>query len=287
MTKRRFVIYCHTNRVNGKQYVGLTEYTAAHRWSGHKSAASRGHDNLPFCNAIRKYGHEKFVCKVLVVVSTKTAAKKAERRWIKRLNTLVPHGYNLSSGGESPTAHTTTREKIRKSWRDPKKKAARMGSIIQAWGLMPAGRRSQIAEAARRREAARTSTERASLNRKIGRRVKAGLKNKPPEWHAWRRDRARETTTARWARMSKAKRATILAPMRKAQTLEQRRKTVRKLQQLNAGRTPEERRVMALKAWVTKRERYGADLFTHRCCSCGQFGHAAKGCKKGGARRVK
>jgi hypothetical protein len=65
--------------------------------------------------AIRKYGAEAFVIEVIDNGTTKKDLETKEREWIKKLNTLVPHGYNISTGGVSGGSHKkpTTIDDIR------------------------------------------------------------------------------------------------------------------------------------------------------------------------------
>jgi group I intron endonuclease len=106
MTSPRFTIYCHTNRVNGKRYVGQTVYSMEKRWMDHTSLAKMGiRRGQVFANAIRKYGVDAFDHRILEVALTQEEANTAETRWIAELNCLVPNGYNLKSGGGNHGHH--------------------------------------------------------------------------------------------------------------------------------------------------------------------------------------
>ena len=60
-------IYCITNKVNGKQYIGQTRTTIQKRWNGHKSSANCANKEskqaLHF--AMNKYGIENFIVKCI------------------------------------------------------------------------------------------------------------------------------------------------------------------------------------------------------------------------------
>lgn len=100
MTSARFTIYCHTNCVNGKRYVGQTVYSMEKRWGDHVANAKGIKIGSPvFTRAIRKHGADAFDHMVLEVVSTQEEADLAETRWIEQLVCRVPSGYNLKSGG--------------------------------------------------------------------------------------------------------------------------------------------------------------------------------------------
>ncbi|HXB28121.1 MAG TPA: GIY-YIG nuclease family protein [Gemmatimonadaceae bacterium] len=98
--KRVWTIYCHTSP-SGKRYVGQTRKTMEQRWNEHVSVSrcpSRRRLYTVFHAAIRKYGPEAFQHEVLAVSGTREEANAVEADWIKRLNTLLPHGYNVDPG---------------------------------------------------------------------------------------------------------------------------------------------------------------------------------------------
>lgn len=108
------IIYVVTNTVNGKQYVGQTTKSLKKRWSGHTSGSS-GHCRALW-SAICKYGKESFVIAPVDVGSDKFSLDQAEMRWVEKLNTLAPNGYNLTAGGGSVGKHSLeTIEKRRQS----------------------------------------------------------------------------------------------------------------------------------------------------------------------------
>lgn len=90
------VIYCITNIVNDKQYVGQAVIKAK-RWKDHKSALSVGkHNNRYLQAAYNKYGKESFVYTVLEILPTLLNLDDREQHWINKLNTVAPNGYNLN-----------------------------------------------------------------------------------------------------------------------------------------------------------------------------------------------
>jgi group I intron endonuclease len=104
----KFTIYCHTNRVNGKRYVGQTLSTMEKRWTAHVSVAkcNRGRQTRLLSAAIRKYGPDAFDHEVLeIIVGTQEEADLAEAEWIKRRGSRSPAGYNLTAGGGSRGLH--------------------------------------------------------------------------------------------------------------------------------------------------------------------------------------
>jgi GIY-YIG catalytic domain len=97
------IVYLITHRASGKRYVGLTIQPLAQRWKNHLEQAWAGHvkgvDSLH--EAIRTYGSEAFEIQQIDQGTTKKDLEQKERQWIKTYGTLIPDGYNISSGGVS------------------------------------------------------------------------------------------------------------------------------------------------------------------------------------------
>ena len=92
-------IYCITNRVNGKKYIGKTIEPITKRFSEHCSEAQSGRfRNRPLYNAMRKYGIENFSIERLVECSEEEL-ESYEILYIGRYNTYH-NGYNATRGGD-------------------------------------------------------------------------------------------------------------------------------------------------------------------------------------------
>lgn len=101
-TEEIYSVYCFTNKINSKKYIGLTS-NVQRRYKQHKSTKNR----CPvFSNAIRKYGFESFDFLILKESLTKEDANLFEIQFIKELNSLVPNGYNRTNGGNSSSKHS-------------------------------------------------------------------------------------------------------------------------------------------------------------------------------------
>ena len=99
-------IYCYTNKMNNKQYIGQTNnlerrkkqhiQDSIHQHLGHEIAYEQ-----PIHCAIRKYGIDNFNIEVLKVIDTQdwNEVNKIESEYIKKYNTLSPNGYNLKVEG--------------------------------------------------------------------------------------------------------------------------------------------------------------------------------------------
>lgn len=104
------IIYIATNLINKKQYIGQTIQPLNKR----KSAHIRCNGCKYFHRAIEKYGIMNF--KWIHFDYPVENLDWAENFLIKELNTLVPYGYNLNSGGETnKTVHELTKQKIKKA----------------------------------------------------------------------------------------------------------------------------------------------------------------------------
>lgn len=114
------VIYCITNIVNDKQYVGQAVIKSK-RWKDHKSALSVGkHNNRYLQAAYNKYGKEAFVYTVLEILPTLLNLDECEQYWINKLNTVAPNGYNLNPTAGSARGFKHT-EETKLKWSEQRK----------------------------------------------------------------------------------------------------------------------------------------------------------------------
>ena len=110
-------IYCYTNILNGKKYVGQTRYSLRQR----AGKDGKGYNTqFKFGKAISKYGWDNFKCSVLEIIEEDTLEKLSsklniqERYWINKLNTYK-EGYNCDLGGNSKIVSDHTKELLRKA----------------------------------------------------------------------------------------------------------------------------------------------------------------------------
>lgn len=113
-------VYKHTNKLNGKSYIGLTCNGVRQRLYAHESATRSGSD-LPFHRAIRRYGIEAFETTVMASCFGLAAAREVEQLLIKELGTFGRRGYNATAGGEGTKGTRPTkarRRQISKQFRE-------------------------------------------------------------------------------------------------------------------------------------------------------------------------
>ena len=106
-------VYVHTNKINGKRYVGITSKPKVeHRWN-----EGRGYSKNPrFYSAIKCYGWDGFEHDVLLTGLTKDEAITAECALIERWKTNdLKYGYNMTTGGDGTCGYhpsNDTRQKL-------------------------------------------------------------------------------------------------------------------------------------------------------------------------------
>lgn len=105
-------IYCITNNVNGKQYVGQTNMTVRKRFNDHLRCGSSDEDTTSLLyRAMHKYGAEHFSVETIETVSSssreelKSILNDREIFHIAALNTYKPNGYNMTKGGFAFAEH--------------------------------------------------------------------------------------------------------------------------------------------------------------------------------------
>lgn len=107
-------IYCYTNKINGKKYVGQTN-NIERRKREHISVAfnpnSKDYEYL-FHQKLREYGPDNFVFSILEE-TTSDKVDEAEQFWIKELHSYVQeNGYNLTLGGDQPNPQSIYNDSI-------------------------------------------------------------------------------------------------------------------------------------------------------------------------------
>lgn len=94
--KKKWCVYLHINKINGKIYVGQTCKTPRARWQNGTGYRTQTH----FWASICKYGWDNFEHRIVASDLTQREANLIEKMLIERLDTMNPEkGYNKDSGG--------------------------------------------------------------------------------------------------------------------------------------------------------------------------------------------
>ena len=84
---------------NGKMYIGITSRALKHRFWDHIQASRARKNKSVLYAAWRKHGEPKL--EVLGEFTELGALRAAERDAVQQFKTMVPHGYNMTPGGDS------------------------------------------------------------------------------------------------------------------------------------------------------------------------------------------
>ena len=110
MQERTYCVYMHTNKINGKKYIGQTCREPEKRWG--KNGCE--YENSPhFYNAILKYGWDNFFHEILFTGLTHEQADKMESYLINFYKSNNKNfGYNIRGGGSNGALGGETKRKI-------------------------------------------------------------------------------------------------------------------------------------------------------------------------------
>lgn len=118
------IIYKITNKINNKIYVG-------------KQVNIRKNNNYLGSGkliklSVKKYGKENFQKDILQECQTNDELNIFEKIWIERLNSLIPNGYNISTGGDGgdTISNNPNKESIMEKQTNTKKVNGVKGSMF-------------------------------------------------------------------------------------------------------------------------------------------------------------
>ena len=93
-------IYLIKNKIIKKSYIGESKGNDVNwRWNQHKRKIEKNKGCPALRDAVKKYGIENFEFSVLIICFDDDRFKY-EKEYIKKYNTVVPNGYNITTGGE-------------------------------------------------------------------------------------------------------------------------------------------------------------------------------------------
>ena len=138
--KKLCSIYCFTNQINNKKYIGSTIVEPNVRYNQHKYNASHKNThqyNYPLYQAFRKYGIEKFTFEILEQKECEEQEiRQLERDYILRYNTISPYGYNQTENTLHPINNIKSYKKMSETKRENAKCVVEIDntfSIIKKW----------------------------------------------------------------------------------------------------------------------------------------------------------
>ena len=126
MKEKTYCVYQHTNKINGKIYIGITCQKPEYRWGKN----GKGYIECSyFWNAIQKYGWDNFDHEIIKTSLTRDEACAMEIALIKEKKSNDPdYGYNQSPGGDIPNI-----ELLKEKWQDPEYKETLCSKMKEAW----------------------------------------------------------------------------------------------------------------------------------------------------------
>lgn len=94
-------IYCITNLINNKRYVGKTTLSLDSRFKKHcQDSRKERCEKRPLYDAFNKYGIENFKIEELEYVEDNNLLSEKEIFWIQELKSYGSSGYNATKGGD-------------------------------------------------------------------------------------------------------------------------------------------------------------------------------------------
>ena len=118
---KKWCVYCHTNKVNGKKYIGITSQEPTRRWQNGNHYNTQPY----FWRAIQKYGWDGFQHEILYTDLSKESAEQLEVDLIKKYQTQDPNkGYNSADGGAARSGWSHTEDAKRRM------SESRMGRVV-------------------------------------------------------------------------------------------------------------------------------------------------------------
>lgn len=136
-------IYCFTNLINQKKYIGSScSINPQRRYSQHLYHVNHPDSpkgQYPLYCAIRKYGLENFSYTILEYLPDNMdeyTVREKEKEYLIKYNVLVPNGYNQTLDTQHPRNDPSTYKKMSETKRNNAKKVAEIdknNKVIKIW----------------------------------------------------------------------------------------------------------------------------------------------------------
>ena len=114
------IIYCFTNNINGKKYIGQSISKGNARYNNHKSSYKNPDDceyESPLHRAFRKHGFENFTYEILAQdIESIDLLNQLEIQYIQQYNCQIPNGYNIEPGGKNCAKPKTIEHRKKEIW---------------------------------------------------------------------------------------------------------------------------------------------------------------------------
>ena len=118
------IIYCFTNNINGKKYIGQSISKGNARYNNHKSSYKNPDDceyESPLHRAFRKHGFENFTYEILAQdIESIDLLNQLEIQYIQQYNCQIPNGYNIEPGGKNCAKPKTIEHRKKEIWAQAK-----------------------------------------------------------------------------------------------------------------------------------------------------------------------
>lgn len=118
------IIYCFTNKINNKKYIGQSIRNDKSRYNNHKSSYKNPNDGeyeSPLHRAFRKYGFENFNYEILAQdIEDISILNELEIAYINQYNCQRPNGYNIEPGGKNCAKPKTIEHRKKEIWAQAK-----------------------------------------------------------------------------------------------------------------------------------------------------------------------